>query len=136
MFVGDIYDGGTSIVEGYLRSSEIDGVIGNLFVFSAKKVFEKSSSKVYGCGYSCREFERAFVLRNITERIRTRVDGPTGLDMSSYCSCWGNIEGNLDIVHITTQRYNLLQSFLFDNNLYLPIKTVIIIAYRDAKTLR
>lgn len=47
MFVGDIYDGGTSIVEGYLRSSEIDGVIGNLFVFSAKKVFEKSSSKVY-----------------------------------------------------------------------------------------
>lgn len=47
LFVGDIYDGGTSIVEGYLRSSEIDGVIGNLFVFSAKKVFEKSSSKVY-----------------------------------------------------------------------------------------
>lgn len=43
---------------------------------------------------------------------------------------------NLDTVYITTQRYNLLQSFLFNNNLYLPIKTVIIIAYRDAKTLR
>lgn len=50
-----------------------------------------------------------------------------------HCSCWGNIEGNLDTVYITTQRYNLLQSFLFNNNLYLPIKTVIIIAYRETQ---